>query len=353
MRSRRSARARHAVRVAVAAAASYALATVFSLPQGYWAVITAIVVVQASLGATVGASRDRMIGTAAGAAVGALAAWLAPKTLGGEIAALAVSVGVLGWAAAARPSLKIAPVTAVIMILGSTSSQRGFLEAAGLRVAEIAVGAAIGLAVALFVFPARARDIVSAKAQEVMKDLAELLGLYAARLDSPPQAEPLTALHDKIRAGLSAIETAVGEASHESAIRLSGALTADAIPRTLWRLRNDAVMIGRCTAPGLPAPMAAHLAEPAQAVLRADAARLTALAATLAAGQRPAAYVGRPQLGDFRAAFQAAEAETRPAALNFDQLEQVFGLAYALSAFDLNLADLADRISELVAPTAD
>jgi uncharacterized membrane protein YccC len=46
---------RHATRMTVAAVLAFAAAWAFALPQGYWAVISAVVVMQSSLGGTLGA----------------------------------------------------------------------------------------------------------------------------------------------------------------------------------------------------------------------------------------------------------------------------------------------------------
>jgi uncharacterized membrane protein YgaE (UPF0421/DUF939 family) len=56
----------------VAAVASIYLTQLLRLPQGYWAAISAIVVMQSEVGATLAASRDRLIGTAIGACMGAV-----------------------------------------------------------------------------------------------------------------------------------------------------------------------------------------------------------------------------------------------------------------------------------------
>jgi uncharacterized membrane protein YccC len=337
---------RHAARVAMAAAVSFAVATAFRLPQGYWAVITAVVVVQTSIGGTLGASRDRLVGTGVGAMVGAFAAWITPQSPWGEAAALALSVGVLGLAASLRPSLKIAPVTAVIMIVGSATSHRGFAEAATLRVIEIAVGGVIGVLIALFVFPARAREAVSTNVQGALGELSRLLTLYAERLGGVEVETAITPLHAKLRSRLGKIEAQVAEASRESAVRLTGPRVADAIPRTLWRLRTDAVMIGRATSHRWMKPVAERLGGPAASLLLGQANQLDALSAALASG----ATTPKPALADlfaaFREAFQQLEAEIEPGALTFDRLEQIFGLAFALEAFNQNLGDLADRIAE-------
>jgi Fusaric acid resistance protein-like len=64
----------HSARTAVTAVASMLAARVLRLPQTYWAPITTLVITQSSLGATLAVSWQRFIGTAVGAALGALVA---------------------------------------------------------------------------------------------------------------------------------------------------------------------------------------------------------------------------------------------------------------------------------------
>jgi len=65
---------RHAARTAVVAMTSLLVAQLFKLPEAYWAPITTIVIEQSSLGAALGPSWQRFLGTLLGAALGALAA---------------------------------------------------------------------------------------------------------------------------------------------------------------------------------------------------------------------------------------------------------------------------------------
>jgi len=345
---KRRAELRHALRVAVAAVVSFFLATALNLPQGYWAVITAIVVVQTSIGCTQDASRDRLVGTAAGALVGGIAAVIRPQTPWGEGLALTACVGLLSVAASLRPSLKIAPVTAVIMLVGSTAARAGTLEAAGLRVAEIAVGSVIGVLVTLFVFPPRARDAVSARVQASLRDQAGLLGLYAKRLRGEETDAAMTPLHGRIRSALNAIETTVGEAKRENSVRLTSARVPEAIPRSLWRLRSDMVMIGRASSHPWPEPVSRRLAEPAAALMEAQVEALLNLARCLAEHTAPAKPDLSAGFAAFREAFGVLEREVPAGSLSFELLEQVFGLAYGLEAFNRNLSDLAERLGEFV-----
>ena len=154
----RQAEARLAIRVSAAGGLAFAIAGWLQLPQGFWAVITAVIVMQASLGASLKAAFDRLLGTLAGAAWGGLVAVL----LGGLgfphfIFAVVLALLPLAYLAAVNPAFKVAPVTALIVMLPNPLVQVPPLEAAFDRVLEIALGNAVGLFVALTVFPARAR----------------------------------------------------------------------------------------------------------------------------------------------------------------------------------------------------
>jgi len=56
----------HAAKTAVAAGLCWWVATRFGLHDGYWGAISAIIVLQSNMGATVSASRDRILGTLIG-----------------------------------------------------------------------------------------------------------------------------------------------------------------------------------------------------------------------------------------------------------------------------------------------
>jgi len=60
------------MRTSLAAALAYWITGMLHLPSSYWAAISAIVVMQSEVGATLLASRDRLAGTAMGAVIGLL-----------------------------------------------------------------------------------------------------------------------------------------------------------------------------------------------------------------------------------------------------------------------------------------
>jgi uncharacterized membrane protein YccC len=336
---------RHAIRVSSAVLAAYALATLLRLPQGYWAVFTAVIIVQGSLGATITASIERLMGTAVGAAVGAGAAILHARwpEAGGPI--LAITAALLAFLAAVRPALKVAPITAVIMLIGTTTHMDP-LVAAFLRVAEITVGSVVGIAATLLIFPARAHVTVVQNTQAVANLLADLLEHYGLKLrGGATDLEARTHYDDTLKA-LTKLQTAMTEADRESASRLSDHSVTDALPRTLWRLRNDCVMVGRALREALPAP---GLTLQSAAMLNACATFLRASAALLTGGARP----DRIAFAEAHQAFQTAVETLREGgstrALAFDDAARVFGLVFAIENLFANLGDFEERIEETVA----
>jgi uncharacterized membrane protein YccC len=66
------------LRMTVAGLLAYALTQMFTLAQGYWSVFSAIIIMQSSVGGSVKATIDRVIGTIGGAVTGGAVAYLLP-----------------------------------------------------------------------------------------------------------------------------------------------------------------------------------------------------------------------------------------------------------------------------------
>jgi uncharacterized membrane protein YccC len=335
-----------AVRVAIASALAFELATRFELPQGFWAVITAIIVMQNSVGGTLAASIDRMVGTIGGAVVGAAVAVL------GSMVALPLVLGLVGAmfplsiAASVYPSMRIAPVTAAILLLATPSDANPIVSATD-RVFEIGLGSVIGLAVALFVFPARAHRVLIDKAAQTIFLLAELLRSTLARLYGNRDDDGLSHLHDRIRACLSEAETAGSETARERFSLLADAPDPASLLRAIRRLRNSVILVGRASAEPLPKQVVPHLLEPLH---RADAA-LTEFLIGLSQSMPP--HEPPPPLDSVNAALDLygqamrliwEDPHTREMAL--EAVGRVFTLAFALEQLRENARELRDRAEE-------
>lgn len=337
---------RHAIRVSVAVGVAFLLSTVFRLPQGYWAVFTAVIVVQTSLGGTIAASVDRLAGTMVGAAVGAAAAYLKARTPLDEGLLLCAVVAVLAFAAAVRPSLKVAPITAVIVIIAGPRDVDP-LHAALYRVIEIAIGSAVGVAATLFIFPARSHATVVRQLRAALTGLAEIVEMQRRQLAGEALADQIQARHLSVRATLGKVETAMAEAEHENATGLTRERTSDALPRTLWRVRNDVVQVSRALDGAEQSAALDHIRPAAMSALAAAADLMRRCEA--AAGAEKAVDMGAwtHRHADLVASVEQARAERLTAGLSFDGAARFFGLVFALQTLARNLDDLADRVDEL------
>jgi uncharacterized membrane protein YccC len=142
----------HAARTALAAALCWWLAVSFGFNDGYWGAITAIIVSQSNFGATITASRDRLLGTLLGAVLGfsfSLVGTLPWNFIFAVITALVVC-GLTGM----RSSSRLAGVTiCVVMLVRSGSHWTLALH----RVFEVFLGIVIAVVFSTLVFPDRAR----------------------------------------------------------------------------------------------------------------------------------------------------------------------------------------------------
>ena len=142
----------HAAKTALAAALCWWIAVFFGLHDGYWGAISAIIVLQSNFGATISASRDRILGTLIGAFFGfsftlfGALPWNFILAVFGAV----IVCGLLGL----RSSSRLAGVTITIIMLVKTGSH---WTLALDRVVEVFLGIVVAIAVSTLVFPDRAR----------------------------------------------------------------------------------------------------------------------------------------------------------------------------------------------------
>jgi uncharacterized membrane protein YccC len=324
----RRAELHHAVRVCAAVFATFALTSILHI-QGFWAVFTAVIVVQSSTGATIGAVRDRLIGTLVGGLTGAAASVPHLTQLWERSGVLALTVAVLTFAAAVKPTLRVA------------------LQGALLRTFEVILGSVVGLGAALLIFPAPARLTALQRASRTMTVLGDLLAQLEERVSGgQPNREAIADSHTRIRGALAGVEAVMTEARREQVARL-GEPGPSPVLRTLWRIRNDTVLIDRALREPLPDEVARHLRPATAALLHAGRTYLQACAA---AALSPSA-LSETELNAAHDAFEAQVEDMREerltSALDFDAAARVFGLIFSLQTLFGNLGDLGERVEEL------
>jgi uncharacterized membrane protein YccC len=336
------------LRMTVAGLLAFLLAELFALPRGYWAVFSAIIIVQASVGGSVKATIDRLIGTIGGAVAGGAVGYLVPQegvlSLG---VALAVALVPLTLVAALWPNYRIAPLTAVIVLLASGAPQFGPLGSALFRVLEIALGSFVGLGVSLVLLPARAHELVIGAAAGMLGYLAELLGDWLAVLTGGGDRTHITQLQDDVRAGMARLELAAGDARQERRTYLTREFDPDPLVRTVFRLRNDVIMIGRAAAEPLPEPILARLRRPLEQVSEAAQSFLRTCAEALRERKNPPALDAVEQaLAIFTATVGELRREGVVRTLPAEDGGRLFALGFALEQMRGNFEDFRNRVIE-------
>src|SRR3984893_7703927 len=188
-----------ALRVTVAAAAAFAIATALHLMLPLWAVLTSLIVTQMSVGRSLKATRDYMLGTVGGAIYGGAIAVLIPHS--GELGLLALlvlAVAPLAFIGAVNPSLNAATVTAVIVLLVPTLSHANPIGSAFDRVLEVIVGALTGLVVSFFVLPSRAHGQIRVTAARTLELIAAAFSKLLAGLTHGLDNDALHRIQDGI-----------------------------------------------------------------------------------------------------------------------------------------------------------
>ena len=211
-----------AVRMTVASLVTFVLADALGLPQNFWAVITALIVTQSSVGGSLKAAADRFAGPVFGAVYGGAVAFAIPHQGSASTAlALIVAIAPLSLAAAFSAGFRIAPITAIIVLLSTSGSSLGPLAFAFDRILEVGLGCAVGLLISLLVVPARASRAVLRTAAEIVNLLADQL----VELAPLPEHDAVEAsgLPLRTRKALNRLEALVGEAQRERRSRLTSA----------------------------------------------------------------------------------------------------------------------------------
>ena len=336
------------IRVTIAALVALALAQFLQLPLPLWAVLTAVIVTQMSVGRSLKATFDYLAGTLGGAIYGGAIGVLIPHS--NEIAlltVLALAVAPLAFIAAINPRFSVAPVTAIIVLLIPIMTHASQVASALDRVMEVALGGVTGLIVSFFLLPSNAHPLVVAAAARTLDQMARTLGELLAGLTLGLDMDSLHRIQDGIGQALVQMNAVGAEAEHERSAGLAVGPDTRPLLRTLLRLRHDLVMIGRAAISPLPDTVRSRIETPLARVGVAFADYLRASGAALQTGRGP------PSLSDVESALDAYAAEiatlrreglTR--SLAADAAERFFALGFVLEQMHNNVKDLERCVAE-------
>jgi uncharacterized membrane protein YccC len=331
-----------ALRMTVSSLAAFALAQALGLPQAFWAAITALIVTQSNVGGSLKAAFDRFLGSVFGAVYGSVIAFAIPHDHGlMKAAALVAAVAPLSFLAAFSAGFRVAPITAIIVLLSATGPNLGPFGFAADRVLEVGLGCAVALLVSVLIVPARASRLLLVSAAQVADVLADQLDALAQTAEQSPVE--VSALAVKTRQSLSKLETLVGEAARERRSRLADTHDPEPLLRTLMRLRHDVVMLRRAMREGGQA-LGEQLAQRLSQAALASATALRDVGRALPEGRVPEPLDAMAAaVSDYRSALdEGARREPLPP----DAAWRLFGAGFALDQFRRDLGDLRERAEE-------
>jgi uncharacterized membrane protein YccC len=165
---------RYGARLAGAVLLAFAASALLRLPEGFWAVMSALIVVRPDTGSTLGAGWDRVRGALLGTALGLAGTALRHVEGLAEIAPLAL-VTVLAFGAGLSPLLRSAPISALIVVTSGSIPGHTAGQVALLRALEIGIGVAAALLVSLLDARSRATLRYRAAAAAQLRALADSL----------------------------------------------------------------------------------------------------------------------------------------------------------------------------------
>ena len=318
----------------VSGLAAFAVARALQVPlQGLWVIITAIVVTQMSAGGSVRATLEYIIGTVGGAIYGAIIGVVVPhNTVPTEALILALAIAPLALVAASNPNFRVAPFSAVLVILIAGQFGEGPIELAMTRSGEVALGGIIAVAVSLLVFPQRANHMCLSAAARLLErfagDLPQLLTGFTAGLEAAENRR----IQNEIGAAVTRFQQITAEAQHELLISLASQPDPGPLSRTMLRLRHDFVIIGRAGTRPLPDALRGRLSELLTRVGAAASSFLNDSAAALnQRGSPPPLNAYEAALFAYTAQVEAVRSEGLTTPLTSSEVEPVFALSFDCS----------------------
>jgi len=331
-----------ALRVTTAAALALAVAQGLGLPLPLWAVLTAVIVTQVSVGRSLKSAVDYLLGTLGGALYGgAIGVFIPHSHELALLAVLALAVAPLATVAAFYPGLAAAPITAIIVLLVPSMTQVTPFASALDRVLEVVVGGCVGFAVSFLLLPTRAQLQATETAARALEQMARGLRTLLADVSEGAGTEDLHRLQDAIGRSLIELGTIAAEAEHERSARLVVGSDTGPLLRTLHRLGHDIVIIGRTAQLALPEPLQSRLGPPVARLGGAAAVYLAECAGALRARRPAPPSLSVAAFFDvFSAEVVAIRAQGLTRALRADAAERFFALGFALEQMRQNFMDL-------------
>ena len=336
------------LRVTVAALSALTLGRLLGFPMVLWAVLTAVILTQISIGKSVKATIDYSLGTLGGAVYAGLIAVFVPHPSDAAFAVvLAIAIAPLALLAAMSPRFAAAPSTAAIVVLAPTLTHATSLASAADRVLEVALGGSVALMVSLLVFPTRARKLAKEGAADMLDLIARILPDLFLGFAQKSDEDAIGALQRSVGVAFSKLDLIRAEAKHEQMTFLAPEPDFDRLRHSLLRLRHDLVMIGRAAKAPLPEVLQGRVGLLLARITDAAVEHLRECATALRTGGNPPALAKLDEAFDaFAAEIAIFRREGLLRELSVEAVEYVFALSFALEQWRQDLREVARRVTE-------
>ncbi|BBU62676.1 FUSC family protein [Methylosinus sp. C49] len=335
-------------RITIAAVATLGIGHLLGTPMILWAVLTAVILTQMSVGRSVKATIDYSFGTLGGAIYAGL---VSNYVVGAHeltlLLLLGLAIAPLALLSALTPRFSVAPATGVIVVLAPTITHATAFHSAYDRVLEVALGGGVALVVSHLVFPARARILALEAGAEMLAVMAEALPRLFAGFAQPQDPEAIRDLQRGIGDAFARLDKMEQEARHERIAFLEAEPDLAPLLRALLRMRHDLVMIGRAAVTPLPERLRPRLETLLGVIADNAAAQLLETGAALTGARAPVASKTLDGAFDaYSREIAAFREEGILRSLPVEQVEHVFALGFALEQWRGDLDELERRIAE-------
>lgn len=336
------------VRAAVAALASYALSLGVGLENGYWAVITSVLVVQSTVGASLSIAVERALGTLVGGIVGVGGALLVGTSLSLNFVALACGILLTSTLAARSSAFKLAPVTVAIVLL-AIPTDADPMRPAMFRLLEIGIGGVVGVLSALLVLPARAVSLLQENCADAVRQCAILLAVGRDGLLGGPYGPEVLGSHSvSIRKALRTADTRAKEARAER--RFADQMDPTPIVRSCRRLWHSVIILLRSASHPLPDFMKAQIETQLHAAVEDLCDYMVVIARQLegADADEETALKAHASVSELEARAAELNAEGKLDPATGPDLTSLFAAISACTHVRDNLDDLSTRLADKV-----
>jgi uncharacterized membrane protein YccC len=340
---------RFCLRVTVAGLLAFALAQFSNLPlRGLWAVLTAIIVTQVSIGGSLLATTEYVVGTLAGAVYATAVAFFVPHEATLALAGvLVLSTAPLALSAALNPKFRVAPFTAVIVLLVSSEFGQSPIESGIYRVLEVVLGGLSAIVVSVTVMPEKAYGRGLQAAARILEHLAQALPELLEGFTVDLGVSVVADIQEGLSEAVAGFQSIAAETKHERLLYLAPDPDLGPLSRTLLRLRHDLVIIGRVAVAPLPESFVEHLAPILAQVGKSAGDYLRGCAAAVVARRTPPRLDAvEATLDGYVAKVAALRQEDLTRLAPIPEIEHVFVLGFAFEQLRRNLLDLQRCINE-------